>query len=225
MLQSKRQIKESNIIDAAERIFANVGFKNAKMDDIATEAGITKVTLYSYMHSKENLYMSITFKAMQLLNDEYYNTIDKFKTESGAECVVALAKTFMDFCETNYLYSEALLEYFSIIRSTSRGEDNSKLTDAMNESISFLKLQDIHNIPFKMTIHEMQRGKDDGSIHPTLDPAIQTIYGWAAIIGYVKVISASGKNATPFLKIDPSILKEYHLKTVRHILKYGIGAE
>ena len=225
MLQSKRQIKESNIIDAAERIFANVGFKNAKMDDIATEAGITKVTLYSYMHSKENLYMSITFKAMQLLNDEYYNTIDKTKGKSGAECVIALAKTFMDFCEANYLYSEALLEYFSIIRSTSRGEDNSKLTDAMKESISFLKLQDIHNIPFKMTIQEMQRGISDGSIHPSIDPAIQTIFGWSSIIGYVKVISASGKNATPFLKIDPIVLKDHHLSTVKHVLKYGIGAE
>jgi AcrR family transcriptional regulator len=222
MLQSKRQIKESNIIEAAERIFSSVGFKNAKMDDIAVEAGITKVTLYSYMHSKENLYMSITYKALQLLNDEYYLTIDKFKNKSGADCVVALAKTFMDFCESNYLYSEALLEYYAIIRSTSRGEDNSKLSDAMKESISFMKLQNIHNLPFKLTIQEMQRGLDDGSIHPSLDPAIQTIYGWASIIGYVKVISASGQNATPFLKIDPSILKEHHLRTVRHVLTSGI---
>lgn len=224
MLQSKRQIKESNILEAAERIFSSVGFKNAKMDDIAVEAGITKVTLYSYMHSKENLYMSITYKALQLLNDEYYLTIDRFKNESGADCVVALAKTFMDFCESNYLYSEALLEYYAIIRSTSRGEDNSKLSDAMKESISFMKLQNIHNLPFKLTIQEMERGLDDGSIHPSLDPAIQTIYGWASIIGYVKVISASGQNATPFLKIDPAILKEHHLRTVKHVLTAGITA-
>jgi len=223
MLQSKRQIKESNIIESAERIFSSVGFKNAKMDDIAEEAGITKVTLYSYMHSKENLYMSITYKALQMLNDEYYLTIDKYKNKSGADCVVALAKTFMDFCESNYLYSEALLEYFSIIRSTSRGEDNSKLSDAMKESISFMKLQNIHNLPFKLTIQQMQRGLEDGSIHASIDPAIQTIYGWASIIGYVKVISASGQNATPFLKIDPIILKEHHLRTVKHVLTSGIS--
>lgn len=222
MLQTKRQVKESNIIEAAERIFSRLGYKNAKMDDIAAEAGITKVTLYSYMHSKENLYMSITYKALQLLNDEYYLTIDKFKTQAGIECVLALTRTFMDFCESNYLYSEALLEYFSIVRSTSRGEDNTKLTAPMKESISFMKLQDIHNLPFKLTIQEIQRGIADGSIHSSLDPGVQTIIGWAAIIGYVKVISASGRNATPFLNVDPQRIKEHQLKTARKILESGV---
>jgi len=223
MLQTKRQIKESNILEAAERIFSKLGYKNSKMDDIAAEAGITKVTLYSYMHSKENLYMSITYKALQLLNDEYYMTIDRCKSEPGIECVLALTKTFMDFCESNYLYSEALLEYFSIIRSTSRGEDNTKLTEPMKDSISFMKLQDIHNLPFKLTIQEIERGIVDGSIHSSLDPGIQTIIGWASIIGYVKVISASGRNATPFLKIDPEIIKNHQIKSARMILENGVS--
>lgn len=222
MLQTKRQIKESNIIEAAERIFSKLGYKNAKMDDIAAEAGITKVTLYSYMHSKENLYMSITYKALRLLNDEYYLTIDKYKSEPGIESVLALTQTFMDFCESNYLYSEVLLEYFSIIRSTSRGEDNTKLTEALKDSISFMKLQDIHNLPFKLTIQEIERGIADGSIHPTLDPGLQTIIGWASIIGYVKVISASGQNTTPFLKMDPEIIKAHQLKSARLILENGV---
>lgn len=222
MLQTKRQIKESNILEAAERIFSSLGYKNAKMDDIAAEAGITKVTLYSYMHSKENLYMSITYKALQLLNDEYYLTIDRYKTQPGIECVLALTTTFMEFCESNYLYSEALLEYFSIIRSTSRGEDNRKLTEAMKESISFMKLQDIHNLPFKLTIQEIQRGIADGSIHNSLDPAIQTIMGWSSIIGYVKIMSASGQNATPFLNIDAQRLKEHQMLSARMILENGV---
>jgi len=222
MLQTKRQIKESNILEAAERIFSKLGYKNAKMDDIAAEAGITKVTLYSYMHSKENLYMSITYKALQLLNDEYYLTIDKCKNLPGIECVLELTRTFMEFCESNYLYSEALLEYFSIIRSTSRGEDNTKLTEPMKESISYMKLQNIHNLPFKLTIQEIERGIADGSIHSSLDPGIQTIIGWASIIGYVKVISASGRNATPFLKIDPEIIKTHQIKSARMILENGV---
>jgi len=129
----------------------------------------------------------------------------------------------MDFCESNYLYSEALLEYFSIIRSTSRGEDNTKLTEPMKDSISFMKLQDIHNLPFKLTIQEIERGIVDGSIHSSLDPGIQTIIGWASIIGYVKVISASGRNATPFLKIDPEIIKNHQIKSARMILENGVS--
>ena len=45
MKNSKKSLKEAKIIEAAERVFNAVGFKNAKMEDIASEAGITKVTL------------------------------------------------------------------------------------------------------------------------------------------------------------------------------------
>ena len=71
MNDAKRSAKENLIVDAAERVFSVVGFKNAKMENIATEAGITKVTLYSYFQSKENLYLALTYRGLQLLNDKY----------------------------------------------------------------------------------------------------------------------------------------------------------
>ena len=121
MKNSKKSFKEGKIIKAAERVFNAVGFKNAKMEDIASEAGITKVTLYSYFQSKENLYLAITYKALQTLNDRYYASLDKHKNSSGLDSVIALIETFMSFCEENFLYSETLLDYFSMVRSTSSG--------------------------------------------------------------------------------------------------------
>ena len=110
MKDTKRTIKENNIIEAAESVFETVGFKNAKMEDIAAEAGITKVTLYSYFQSKENLYLAITYRALQSLNDAYYKSLDNNKNKKGIDSVVALIETFMTFCEENFLYSETLLE-------------------------------------------------------------------------------------------------------------------
>ncbi|MBK7637968.1 MAG: helix-turn-helix transcriptional regulator [Saprospiraceae bacterium] len=81
MHYSKKTLKESIIILAAEKVFGEVGFKNAKMEDIAKKAGITKVTLYTYFQSKENLYLAVTFKALQLLIEQYYQTIDRYKDE------------------------------------------------------------------------------------------------------------------------------------------------
>jgi len=51
-----------------------------------------------------------------MLNDKYYQTIDQYKNSKGIDCVVALLETFMDFCSDNYLYSEALLDYFAMVR-------------------------------------------------------------------------------------------------------------
>ena len=118
MKVAKRNLKEQNIIQAAETIFSQVGFTNAKMEDIAREADITKVTLYAYFKSKENLLMAVTYKALQLLITRYYETISSHKETPGAEACMALFKLFIEFCEENFLYSEALLNYFALIRST-----------------------------------------------------------------------------------------------------------
>mgnify|MGYP001453133961 CR=1 FL=1 len=215
MKGNKKNLKESQIIDAAEQIFSMVGFKNAKMEDIAAKAGITKVTLYSYFQSKENLYMAVTHRALQLLTERYYSTIDKFKDKPGLESVIAILDGFMSFCEENYLYSEALLDYFALVRSTSAGTDESRLTDAIKDSLYYLKLQDMHNLPFKLTVKEIERGKADGSIITDVDPMLSTLHGWTMVIGYVKVISAAGTNATPLFNVSLKDLKKLNLKVAR----------
>jgi AcrR family transcriptional regulator len=215
MKDNKRTQKESNIILAAEKIFSELGFKNAKMEDIAKIAGITKVTLYSYFQSKENLYLALTYKALQLLIEKYYETIDKNKDKNGLECVIAILDGFMTFCEQNYLYSEALLEYFALVRSTADGANEAKLTEAVKDSIYYVKLQDMQNLPFKLTVKEIERGKRDGSIITSLDPMLATLHGWTTVVGYVKVISAAGTNATPLFNVSLRELKSLNLKIAR----------
>ena len=218
MNDAKRSAKENLIVDAAERVFSVVGFKNAKMENIATEAGITKVTLYSYFQSKENLYLALTYRGLQLLNDKYYQTIDQYKSSKGIDCVVALIETFMDFCSDNYLYSEALLDYFALVRSTSAGKITAKLTVATKESIYYTKLLDIQNLPFKLTVKEIQRGQQDGSIISKIDPMVQTLHGWATVIGYAKVITASGDHATPIFNVNLDDVKKLNLGVARALL-------
>jgi AcrR family transcriptional regulator len=47
------------ILDAAERVFVRVGFSDAKMADIAAEAGASVGTLYNHFDSKEAVVASI----------------------------------------------------------------------------------------------------------------------------------------------------------------------
>ena len=134
-----RNIKQDNIIDAAETVFSKKGFRNSKMEEISQEAGITKVTLYSYFQSKENLYLAITYRAVCSIIDAYEATIKEYADKTGLETSIALMKTFMNFCENNFLYSEALLDYFSLVRSTDAGTNKHKFTTALSESSYFKK--------------------------------------------------------------------------------------
>lgn len=208
---SKKQKKESKIIDAAIDVLANTGFQKAKMDDIAKAAGITKVTLYSYFVSKENLYLAIIYRAFQALTEVFYATIDDNKSNSGLAATKAIFESFFNFCERNFLYSEAILDYFSMIRSLSR--ENSAQNGGQNtvNSSYFTRIQDLQNLPLKLTVKEMERGIADGSIKPDVDCVLHSLQGWTMVVGYIKLLSATGSNEAPLMNVNLKSLKTLSL--------------
>lgn len=48
--------KRAAILDAAKRLFSTHGFDGVSMDQIATEAGVSKLTVYSHFGDKESLF-------------------------------------------------------------------------------------------------------------------------------------------------------------------------
>ncbi len=51
--------RRTQIIEAAQSVFARLGFHKARMDDIAQEAGVSKGTLYWYYRSKDAIIAAI----------------------------------------------------------------------------------------------------------------------------------------------------------------------
>lgn len=217
-VEKKRDIKENAIVDAAERIFAAVGFANAKMEDIAEEAGISKGTVYFYFDTKENLYLAIAYRGMQKLNDSIYDIVAEKKGEKAIESVTKITSTFMDFSENYFLYSEALLYYMSINRSSNEGKNKAKLTVAIDDSIYWRKLQDMHNIPINLVTQEIERGKIDKSITSKESPVLLYLYAWANVIGFMKLNVAAGRNHATLHGLDIQTWKDFHLKIGRQIL-------
>lgn len=218
MNELKKNAKDASILIAAEKVFNEVGYKNAKMEDIAKHANITKVTLYTYFQSKENLYLALTYKALSMLIEKYYEAIDRNKDRSGIEGALSLLETFMTFCENNYLYSEILLDYYSLVRTTGDGTVKAKMTEAVKDSIYWLKLQDMQNLPFKLGIKEIERGKKDGSIMTDTDSALATVQGWSMVMGYVKIRGASGQMS--IFKVDMNDVKNANLRLARHFFQF-----
>jgi TetR/AcrR family transcriptional repressor of mexJK operon len=50
--------KRAAILDAAKRLFPLSGFEGTSMDAIATEAGVSKLTVYSHFNDKESLFFA-----------------------------------------------------------------------------------------------------------------------------------------------------------------------
>ena len=51
--------KREKIIEGAKRVFMNVGFDAASMNDITREAGVSKGTIYVYFQNKEDLFSAM----------------------------------------------------------------------------------------------------------------------------------------------------------------------
>lgn len=58
-MRTKTDKKRQEIIDAAFEVFIEIGFAHAAMSEIAVRAGASKVTLYSYFPSKEELFTEV----------------------------------------------------------------------------------------------------------------------------------------------------------------------
>ncbi|AMZ72437.1 MULTISPECIES: TetR/AcrR family transcriptional regulator [Pseudomonas] len=48
--------KRQAILDAAKRLFVSMGYASTSMDAVATEAGVSKLTVYSHFNDKETLF-------------------------------------------------------------------------------------------------------------------------------------------------------------------------
>ncbi|MGB0624751.1 MAG: TetR/AcrR family transcriptional regulator [Luminiphilus sp.] len=57
--RARIEAKESSILDAAERIFAQAGFDGAKVSDIARAASVAEGTVYLYYKNKQDLLAAV----------------------------------------------------------------------------------------------------------------------------------------------------------------------
>jgi AcrR family transcriptional regulator len=59
----RRAERREQILGAATRAFARAGFATTSLDDVAAEAGITRVILYRHFESKADLYRAVLDRA------------------------------------------------------------------------------------------------------------------------------------------------------------------
>ncbi len=178
-VQENRKQKEEMILEVAEKIFSKRGFENTKVDDIAAELGMSKGTVYFYFESKEDIYLALTYRAMQSLLDYFYLTFDKIRQENGYDIIYQLAETYLDFTEKYPFYFDLIQNYTSMVR-----QEVENIHPNYTKSIYFRKLADLHNIPFKIFCEEIEKGQNDRSITSHKAAALMYLALWSVISGY-----------------------------------------
>ncbi|MDA9557669.1 TetR/AcrR family transcriptional regulator [Vibrio sp.] len=92
-VEQNRMIKKRAILASARLVFLQEGFTSAKMDDIASEAGVTKQTLYRYYASKPILFEATLKSIGEEFDEKHTHCLSHSDTD------IALLKFAIHFME------------------------------------------------------------------------------------------------------------------------------
>jgi AcrR family transcriptional regulator len=107
------------ILVAAQAHFSKVGFKAARLADIANDAGITRPSLLYHFSSKEKLYNQVvenTFEQLLALLSEAATTEGEF-----SEVIEGLVDTYVEFLEKNPYVAGIVIREFAF--KAGRGQE------------------------------------------------------------------------------------------------------
>ncbi len=93
------KLKKEYIIEIAKEIFFEKGYENTSIDDISLKAQMSKSTFYTYIKSKEELFMHIHIEGMgkrlEILRESMR------KVNSGYDKIYTFGKEYYSFYKAN----------------------------------------------------------------------------------------------------------------------------
>jgi AcrR family transcriptional regulator len=91
--------RRTGILDAALAVFSQRGYHAASIDDIASEAGISKALIYEHFASKQELYADLIARNARELNQRVVGALVGVELESGVGRLASGLEAFFAFVE------------------------------------------------------------------------------------------------------------------------------
>ena len=168
----EKQQREEQIINAAEKVFFEMGFDNSTMDDVAAAAELSKGALYTYFKTKNELCICIVCRALSLVL-ENFSGVFADKKLNGLEMIVEAGMSFRRFYNSHPQYYCALLSYRQ--HRGGCGQGSKFLRNTLEEN------NRINNLLVAM----LEKGMEDGSIRQNLDAKKTALTLWGDMSGLI----------------------------------------
>lgn len=99
---------EPRILLAAKKMFERFGFKKTTVDEIASEAGVAKSTLYQHFKSKEDLFMSVIIDEAHHAREDVFQRLGS--VASPLQRLRKLGETALTYFQETHFISSLLSE-------------------------------------------------------------------------------------------------------------------
>ncbi|HLO16842.1 MAG TPA: TetR/AcrR family transcriptional regulator [Anaerolineales bacterium] len=95
-MQQRSEETRAKITESAIKLFSNLGYNKASVEDICEEAGISKGAFYHHFESKQTLFLALLDGWLQAID----NSIDASKDKTAPETFMQMTEAFPYIFET-----------------------------------------------------------------------------------------------------------------------------
>lgn len=177
--QEERDRRRAEIVDAAEALYAEVGWDAVTMDQVARRARLSRALVYVYFRDKNDLHLALVERSLDTLRARFEAAREG--KARGIDEVEAIGRAYVAFSRELPHYFDACARY-----QAHAPEDDSVQP---NEMACWQAGHRAH----ETMVDALKRGVADGSIRADLgNPYVTALSLWAISYGVIQIAATKG---------------------------------
>lgn len=175
--QEEKDRRRSEIVDAADDLYRELGWDAVTMDSVAKRARLSRALVYVYFKDKRDLHFAIVARAMEVLRERFIEASSRART--GLEKIEAIGRAYMAFGQEFPHYFDACARLqASAVDATPALEASRVMSEA------------VHGI----VVDALRTGQEDGSIRNDLgDLVLTSRVLWGFTHGLTQIAMTKGE--------------------------------
>jgi AcrR family transcriptional regulator len=170
----EKEARRKQIVDAAEEVYADTGWDELTIDQVARRARLSRALVYVYFKDKFDLHCAICERALLLLGDRFEQAAARHAR--GRDQVEALGRSYVAFSQEVPHYFQALARFEAHSPTHMEGDSNEAACMVAGERVHAIMVECI------------TRGMQDGSIRADLgNPYLTAVTLWGFMHGIIQI--------------------------------------
>ncbi len=178
--------RENRIIDIAQAVFVTRGYEGTSVPAIANAAGYNKRTIYLYFKDKEEIFLAVVLRCMQLLEASFVNAAERVPDNKTG--LREFAWAFFSFAKNHPEYMDLIMIYesrhFVYHEADKPGHYNTRHAACQKVSA---------DIADRVTA-TIEAAVTQGTLVTSLEPRQMMLLLWGQIYGVIQILRIREKN-------------------------------
>ena len=177
--QEEKDRRRTEIVDAAEALYAEVGWDAITMDQVARRARLSRALLYVYFKDKADLHMALVERALDALRESF--VLARQGHATGIDEVEAIGRAYIAYSREKPHYFDACARFQALPLGDLGAQPNDAACMAAGHRCH------------EVIVASLNRGVADGSIRNDLgNPYVTALALWAFSHGMIQIASTKG---------------------------------